>query len=150
MVTDVLPGQKGWNPTNLTDVNGVLYFDANDGSGNALWKTDGTAAGTVKVADSVDPQPMAVVNLPIVGPTVVVSGASSTLHAGQTDLITFTFNEAVTGFDHADVNVSGGTLGTISQTDATHYTATFTPTAGVNTQTATIQRVAAERRRGLT
>jgi ELWxxDGT repeat protein len=139
MVTDINPGSGGFNPTNLTDANGVLYFDANDGNGNALWKSDGTAAGTVKVADSVDPHPMAVVDVPIVSPTVSVSGASSTLHAGQTDLITFTFNEAVTGFDHADVNVSGGTLGTISQTDATHYTAIFTPTAGVNTQTATIQ-----------
>ena len=71
-------------------------------------------------------------------PTVVVSGASSTLKAGQTDLITLTFSEAVAGFDSADVSVSGGTLGTISQTDATHYTATFTPTAQVN-QTANIQ-----------
>jgi ELWxxDGT repeat protein len=145
MVTDVFKdvfseeGQLS-SPTNLIDANGVLYFDANDGTGNALWKSDGTAAGTVKVADFVDPDnPMAVVTLPVVTPTVGVSGASSTLKAGQTDLITFTFNEPVTGFDHADVNVSGGTLGAISQIDPTHYTATFTPAAGVNTQTATIQ-----------
>jgi hypothetical protein len=75
-------------------------------------------------------------------PTVAVSGATSTLKAGQTDLITFTFNELVTGFDNADVSVSGGTLSPISQTDTTHYTATFTPTAGVDTQTATIQVLA--------
>jgi ELWxxDGT repeat protein len=44
-----------------------LYFDANDGSGEALWKSDGTAAGTVKVTDFVDPQhPMEVVTLPVV------------------------------------------------------------------------------------
>jgi probable HAF family extracellular repeat protein len=75
-------------------------------------------------------------------PTVSVSGATSTLRAGQTDLITLTFSESVLGFDNADVSVFGGTLGTISQTDATHYTATFTPTGGVNNQTATIQVLA--------
>ena len=75
-------------------------------------------------------------------PTVSLSGATSTLRAGQTDLITLTFSESVLGFDNADVSVLGGTLGTISQTDATHYTATFTPTAGVNNQTATIQVLA--------
>jgi hypothetical protein len=40
------------------------------------------------------------------------------------------------------VSVSGGTLGAISQSDATHYAAVFTPTAGVDMQTATIQVVA--------
>ena len=40
---------------NLTNVNGTLYFDANDGThGDELWKTDGTAAGTVMVKD-IDP-----------------------------------------------------------------------------------------------
>lgn len=38
------------NPSFLTDVNGVLYFMANDGvNGNELWKSDGTDAGTVMV-----------------------------------------------------------------------------------------------------
>ena len=36
----------------LTNVNGVLYFRANDGvHGSELWRSDGTAAGTVMVAD---------------------------------------------------------------------------------------------------
>jgi Bacterial Ig-like domain len=46
-----------------------------------------------------------------VAPTAVVSGATATLKASQTDLITFTFNEAVNGFDRADISVSGGTHG---------------------------------------
>ena len=62
-------------------------------------------------------------------PTVSVLGAASVLTAGQTDLITFTFSESVSGFDNADVKVTGGALGTIGKTDDTHYTATFTPTA---------------------
>src|SRR5262249_47532802 len=37
---------------NLVDFNGTLYFAANDGvHGGELWKSDGTAAGTVLVAD---------------------------------------------------------------------------------------------------
>jgi Bacterial Ig-like domain len=71
-------------------------------------------------------------------PMATVSAASSIVKVGQTDLITFNFSEPVTGFDNADLLVSGGTLGAISQVDTTHYTATFTPTAGV-IQTATIQ-----------
>jgi trimeric autotransporter adhesin len=36
----------------LTDVNGILMFVANDGTtGNELWKSDGTATGTVLVKD---------------------------------------------------------------------------------------------------
>ena len=34
----------------LTDVNGTLYFVANDGtSGQELWKSNGTATGTTMV-----------------------------------------------------------------------------------------------------
>lgn len=37
---------------NLADMNGVLYFRANDGTnGFELWKSDGTVAGTVMVKD---------------------------------------------------------------------------------------------------
>ena len=35
----------------LTAFNGALYFSANDGSGNELWRTDGTEAGTRRVKD---------------------------------------------------------------------------------------------------
>ncbi len=39
-------------PSNLTDVNGTLFFDATDSSGRELWKSDGTAAGTVMVSSA--------------------------------------------------------------------------------------------------
>ena len=40
------------SPDDLTNVNGTLFFAANDGvHGMELWKSDGTAAGTVLVKD---------------------------------------------------------------------------------------------------
>jgi ELWxxDGT repeat protein len=52
VVKDMRPGIFGANPVEVTDVNGVVYFVANDGiTGYELWKTDGTAAGTVLVKD---------------------------------------------------------------------------------------------------
>src|SRR5262249_31673221 len=46
------PGNVGSYPAFLTDVNGTLFFIADDGKhGPELWKSDGTAAGTVLVKD---------------------------------------------------------------------------------------------------
>ncbi len=39
-------------PSNITNVNGTLYFSANDGTdGTQLWKSDGTTLGTTLVQD---------------------------------------------------------------------------------------------------
>src|SRR4051794_16952004 len=43
LVADILPGAESSYPQNLTNVNGTLYFNAN----RSVWKSDGTAAGTV-------------------------------------------------------------------------------------------------------
>ncbi len=55
MVKDVNPGAGdgfGLGFGFITDVNGTVYFAGNDGShGFELWKSDGTAAGTVMVKD---------------------------------------------------------------------------------------------------
>lgn len=56
MVADIKPGTTlGANhsdPASLTAVGDLLYFYADDGvHGDELWKTDGTAAGTVMVMD---------------------------------------------------------------------------------------------------
>ena len=50
--TDINPGSTGSDPKFLTNVNGTLYFSADDGTnGGELWKSDGTAAGTAMVTD---------------------------------------------------------------------------------------------------
>jgi ELWxxDGT repeat protein len=55
MVKDINPGSVSSNPSYLANVNGTLFFSANDGThGVELWKSDGTTAGTVLVKD-IDP-----------------------------------------------------------------------------------------------
>jgi ELWxxDGT repeat protein len=55
MVRDINPGPNSYGnsfPSVLTDVNGTLFFTANDGThGPELWKSDGTDAGTMLVKD---------------------------------------------------------------------------------------------------
>jgi ELWxxDGT repeat protein len=47
------PAGLGWlHPHHLTNVNGTLFFRANDGTkGRELWKSNGTSTGTVLVRD---------------------------------------------------------------------------------------------------
>ena len=57
LVKDIHPGigvLSSSSPDFLTNVNGTLFFSANDGThGEELWKTDGTPEGTVMVKDLV-------------------------------------------------------------------------------------------------
>ncbi len=58
LVKDINPNVTGsgipfsGSPTRMTPAKDIIYFVANDGEhGNELWRTDGTAAGTVLVKD---------------------------------------------------------------------------------------------------
>ena len=46
MVKDIYPGVSASSPSDLTDVNGFLFFVAQDGHGRELYRSDGTQAGT--------------------------------------------------------------------------------------------------------
>ncbi len=64
LVADIYPAATGATPNNsfpsdMTNVNGEIYFSANDGvHGVELWKSDGTAAGTMMVKDIDPAQPV--------------------------------------------------------------------------------------------
>ncbi|RPH80268.1 MAG: hypothetical protein EHM77_05145, partial [Planctomycetaceae bacterium] len=50
LLKDINVGSGDSGPISLTNVNGTLYFRAVDGvAGSELWKSDGTAEGTVRV-----------------------------------------------------------------------------------------------------
>ncbi|WLH63220.1 Ig-like domain-containing protein [Pseudomonas sp. FP2300] len=67
-----------------------------------------------------------------VRPTATIVVADTAIAAGETSLVTITFNEAVTGFTDADLIVANGTLSGLSSSDGgITWTATFTPTAGI-------------------
>lgn len=55
MVADINPGAGSSDPVRMQEMNGEIYFAANDSDPTVrhrqLWKTDGTAAGTVKLFD---------------------------------------------------------------------------------------------------
>lgn len=52
MLADINPGSASSAPSNFININGILYFTADDGiHGTELWMSDGTLAGTVMVAD---------------------------------------------------------------------------------------------------
>jgi ELWxxDGT repeat protein len=52
LVRDIAPGIASFSQSNFLQVGATVYFTARDGSSNEeLWKTDGTAQGTVQVTD---------------------------------------------------------------------------------------------------
>lgn len=67
-------------------------------------------------------------------PTLSITLDDTTLNIGDTALVTFTFSETPVGFDNSDVTVENGTIDTIAGS-GTIYTATLTPTAGVEDAT---------------
>ena len=70
LVKDIFPGSNRSDPSFLTNVNGILFFQATIGAAPAereLWKSDGTSSGTILVKDinpgTSDSQPQLLTNV---------------------------------------------------------------------------------------
>jgi ELWxxDGT repeat protein len=51
LLKDINPSFDGSSPTELTMMNGIVYFYAGDNAGEELWRSNGTTAGTYLVKD---------------------------------------------------------------------------------------------------
>src|SRR3982750_860328 len=73
-------------------------------------------------------------------PSVVVSISDTELSAGETATVTFAFSEAPVGFSLSAATAAGGSLSDlqVDPTDASRYTATFTPAAATETAGASV------------
>lgn len=70
-----------------------------------------------------------------VRPGVTVSVSDTSLALGDTSNVSFTFSEAVTGFDNADITIANGALSTVATSDNITFTATLTPTTAITDTT---------------
>ncbi|MDV8153939.1 Ig-like domain-containing protein, partial [Acinetobacter pittii] len=93
----------------LTDGPHTVSVTATDVAGNVSTPVTGT------------------VTVDATAPTLAISADDLALAAGETANITFTFSEAVAGFDATDIILVGGTLGALTTTDNITWTAVFTP-----------------------
>ncbi|MET0265805.1 MAG: Ig-like domain-containing protein [Duganella sp.] len=72
-------------------------------------------------------------------PTLSIGASSSSLKAGDTATITFTFSDVPSGFSLADITASNGALSNlVASPGGLVYTATFTPAAGTASANAVI------------
>jgi ELWxxDGT repeat protein len=52
LLKDIRPGPEGSRPRHFAELDGIMYFTADDGvHGRELWRSDGTEAGTTMVKD---------------------------------------------------------------------------------------------------
>jgi hypothetical protein len=123
-----------------TDGSTVLGSTTADGSGNWSITSSSLANGphdvTAKTSDAAGNRSAAssalTVTIDTQRPTATLVLADTALRIGETTGLTVTFSEAVIGFTAADLTVSNGTLSALSSADGgTTWTATFTPSAGV-------------------
>ena len=118
-------GGKTWTATftptaNVSDPSNFIALDTSNVTDLA-----GNVGSTVAVSNNYA--------LDSERPTATVVIANPNLGLGQTSQVTITFNEAVSGFDLADINVGNGTLSNLSSSDGGKtWTATLTPNANIN------------------
>ncbi len=154
LLASINPGTASSNPQGFTALgDGRVLFSAITASGGReVWITDGTGLGTRRVADinpgAAGSDPLDFIALPaglrfsidtvrpgLAGPIAI---SDTALKIGDTALVTFTFNDVVTGFTTADLTAPGGVLSGLASTDGITWTATLTPAAGLTAATTAI------------
>ncbi|ARN29846.1 Ig-like domain-containing protein [Acinetobacter baumannii] len=123
--------------TVVVNVDGIDYPATNNGDGT--WTladntlpvlADGPHTVSVTatdVAGNVSTPVTGTVTVDATAPTLAITTDDLALAAGEDANITFTFSEAVAGFDVSDITVVGGTLTGLTTTDNITWTAVFTP-----------------------
>ena len=136
---------EGGNNDNLTLNAGIGKWVTNGQVNRAVTTMNGTSNTTYNVYQNNSTNSQVLVqqgvivtnNVDNTPPTLSITSSVSAVKAGETALITFAFSEVPVGFDASDVVTTGGTLGAISGTGSIR-TATFTPTPGLASGTASI------------
>lgn len=142
----------GFDNSDLTVENGALSA-VTSSDGGLTWTATFTPAAEVSDATNIIALGLAGVRdvagnagvgvensanytLDTVRPTATVVVSDTSLTAGETSPVTFTFSEAVVGFDNADLTVENGALSAVASSDGgVTWAATFTPAAGVSDAT---------------
>ena len=107
-------------------------------NGGAIRNGNGTLVNLSLAAPGTAGSLAANANLVIdaIRPTATIVVADDVLSMGEASLVTFTFSEAVTDFTNDDLTVGNGTLSSVASDDGgVTWTATLTPSAGVNDAT---------------
>ena len=82
LIKDINSGSSSSSPAYLTAVGNTLYFQATDGTNGAeLWKSDGTASGTVMVKDINSVSSSSPADLTAVGNTLYFQATDGTYGA---------------------------------------------------------------------
>ncbi|MBI4963444.1 MAG: DUF4347 domain-containing protein [Desulfomonile tiedjei] len=109
--THMVGGAAGLNPTgsstptSLIDVNNTLYFLANDGSGQTLWKTDGTNTVEYATGTAYNPYNVSGIgSLTNVNGTLYFVGTSATYGGAEVYMVDGTGNIALA----ANINTAAG------------------------------------------
>ncbi|QNW98816.1 BapA prefix-like domain-containing protein [Acinetobacter seifertii] len=118
----------GGTLTGLTTTDGVTWTATFTQDGTATPPSLSVANGTYTdlAGNPGSGASLAGLTADITPPTLAISASDLNLAAGESTTVTFTFSEAVTGFDATDVAVAGGTLTGLTTTDGVTWTATFT------------------------
>ncbi|QNX59914.1 BapA/Bap/LapF family large adhesin [Acinetobacter seifertii] len=118
----------GGTLTGLTTTDGVTWTATFTQDGTATPPSLSVANGTYTdlAGNAGSGASLAGLTADITPPTLAISASDLNLAAGESTTVTFTFSEAVTGFDATDVAVAGGTLTGLTTTDGVTWTATFT------------------------